>query len=178
MCLILSVTRGDTDVDSGSLRGDLHASTRRALQAFGALPPLYFFATLALMLILHFAWPFAQWNLGAKRFVGLPFALLGILFVAASVRQCRSVTTLMPFEQPSALVTQGFFRVSRNPMYTGLLLSIVGAVILLGSATPALAIPLFIALMQSRFIAHEEQVLERSFGEAYRSYRKRTRRWL
>jgi protein-S-isoprenylcysteine O-methyltransferase Ste14 len=63
-------------------------------------------------------------------------------------------------------------------MYTGLLLSIVGAVIMLGSATPALAIPFFVGLMQTRFIAHEERVLERSFGEAYRVYRNRVRRWL
>jgi protein-S-isoprenylcysteine O-methyltransferase Ste14 len=96
----------------------------------------------------------------------------------SSVRQLHAVTTLMPFSQPSMLVTHGFFRLSRNPLYTGLLLSIVGAVIMLGSATPALAIPLFIVLMHTRFIAHEERVLERRFGEPYRNYRQRVRRWL
>lgn len=181
MCLIPSVARSSTDVDSASLRGGFRASTSstsRALTALGALPPAYYVATLAGMLILHFACPVVQWNLGMSRLTGLPFALLGIVFVVTSVRQFRCVTTLMPFEQPSALVTRGFFRVSRNPMYTGLLLSILGAVIMLGSATPALAIPLFVGLMQTRFIAHEERVLERSFGEAYRAYRKRVRRWL
>jgi protein-S-isoprenylcysteine O-methyltransferase Ste14 len=181
MCLIPSVARSGSDVDSASLPGELRAppaAARRALPALGALPPAYFVATLAGMLILHFACPVVQWNLGVSRLAGLPFALLGIAFVVTSVRQFRSVTTLMPFEQPSALVTRGFFRVSRNPMYTGLLLSILGAVIMLGSATPALAIPLFAGLMQTRFIAHEERVLEHRFGEAYRDYRKRVRRWL
>lgn len=181
MCLIPSVAGPSTDVDSAALPGELSAppaSASRALPALGSLPPVFYFATLAGMLILHFACPIAQWNLGMSRFVGLPFAVLGIVFVVTSVRQFRSVTTLMPFEQPSALVTGGFFRVSRNPMYTGLLLSIVGAVIMLGSVTPALAIPCFVAVMQKRFIAHEERVLERSFGETYRAYRKRVRRWL
>lgn len=181
MCLIPSVASPSTEVDSKSLPGERSAaaaSASRPLPALGALPPVYFFATLAGMLILHFAYPVVQWNLGMSRFAGLPFALLGIVFVVTSVRQFRSVTTLMPFEQPSALVIRGFFRVSRNPMYTGLLLSIVGAVIMLGSATPALGIPFFVAVMQTRFIVHEERVLERSFGEAYRSYRKRVRRWL
>lgn len=150
-------------------------SDRRALTR---LPPVHFFATLVGMLALHFAFPIAHWNLGMSRFAGLPFALLGIAVVVSSVRRFRSVTTLLPFGEPSVLVTQGFFRVSRNPMYTGLLLSIVGAAIMLGSATPAIAIPLFAVLMHTMFIAHEERVLERRFGETYRAYRRRVRRWL
>jgi protein-S-isoprenylcysteine O-methyltransferase Ste14 len=178
MCLTPNVATSSADLEPTALTGARRTLFGRPLPPLSALPPAYYFAILAAMLALHFAWPVAQWNLGASRWLGLPFALAGIVFVVTTVRQFHSVTTLMPFEQPSALVTGGFFRVSRNPMYTGLLLSIVGAVIMLGSLSPALAIPLFVAVMQRRFIAHEERVLERCFPEAYRDYRRRVRRWL
>jgi protein-S-isoprenylcysteine O-methyltransferase Ste14 len=168
----------EVDVDSRSLEGELPGSGARSLGAVWALPPTWFFALQLLMVVLHFAWPVAQWNLGMARWWGLPFAVLGIVAVVGAARQFRSVTTLMPFEEPTALVTGGFFRFSRNPMYLGMLLSIVGGVIMLGSLTPAIAIPLFVGLMQVRFIAHEERILRRSFTGVYESYRNRVRRWL
>ena len=143
------------------------------------LPPAYFAAHLALMLLLHFALPGAYWNLGPTRWAGLPFALSGTLLVVLSVRRFDALaTTRRPFEVPSVLVTQGCFRLSRNPMYAGMLLALVGAAVMLGSATPLLVIPLYVVLIQVRFIAHEERMLESRFGEAYRAYKRRVRRWL
>ena len=63
-------------------------------------------------------------------------------------------------------------------MYTGMLISLVGAFVMLGSLTPLLIIPLFFWCIRSRFIAYEEQALERRFGEEYRAYKARVRRFL
>jgi protein-S-isoprenylcysteine O-methyltransferase Ste14 len=143
-----------------------------------SLAPAWFFAHLVAMTVLHFALPIAQWNLGVTRWLGLPPAIGGFLLVAFGAGRFRRVTTLRPYEQPSVLVTDGLHRVSRNPMYVGLLLSLVGAWIMLGSLSPGLALPSLYWVLRYRFIAYEEYAMESRFGEAYQAYRRRVRRWL
>jgi protein-S-isoprenylcysteine O-methyltransferase Ste14 len=142
------------------------------------LPPACFAGLLALMLALHFALPLAQWNRGATRWWGIPFTIAGVLLLAAALERFASRTTRNPFEKPTVLVTDGAFRFSRNPMYTGMLLSLVGAAIMLGSLSSLVAVPLYVAIFRARFIDHEERVLEQLFGAEYRAYRRRVRRWL
>jgi protein-S-isoprenylcysteine O-methyltransferase Ste14 len=130
------------------------------------------------MLALHFLWPAYLWNLGMTRWWGLPLAFAGFVLVVGSARGFSGKTTLRPDETPGVLVTQGFHRYSRNPMYVGMLISLVGAFVMLGSLTPLLVIPLFFWCIRSLFIAYEEQALERRFGEEYRAYKARVRRFL
>jgi protein-S-isoprenylcysteine O-methyltransferase Ste14 len=87
-------------------------------------------------------------------------------------------TTINPFGRASCLVTMGPYRFSRNPMYLGLVAILVGVVLLLGSVSPVLVVPAFAWLMQKRVIEPEERQLEEAFGEEYRTYRQRVRRWL
>jgi protein-S-isoprenylcysteine O-methyltransferase Ste14 len=90
----------------------------------------------------------------------------------------RRGTTFEPFGQPAALVTTGPYRISRNPMYLGMLLVMVGGALLAGSA-PALVAPVgFVLTMNATQIPQEEAALEAAFGPAYRTYRRRVRRWL
>lgn len=130
------------------------------------------------MVALHFAFPLYKWNLGMSRWWGLPFALCGLALVCACFSRFAPVTTLRPDESPAVLVTDGFYRVSRNPMYLGMLISLASAFVMLGSTTPVVALPLFYALIRVRYIAHEERLLEARFGDAYRDYRRRVRRWI
>lgn len=142
------------------------------------MAPVWFLGHVLAMLVLHFAVPIAQWNLGASRWLGLPAALAGFALVAIGAGRFRRVTTLRPYEEPSVLVTDGLHRWSRNPMYLGLLVSLLGAWIMLGSLSPGLAIPSLYWLLRTRFIAYEEYAMEARFGDAYRRYRARVRRWL
>lgn len=142
------------------------------------MAPIWFFGHVVAMLGLHFAAPGLQWNVGASRWWGLPLTVAGFLLVVVGERRFRPVTTLAPYEAPSVLVTDGLHRYSRNPMYLGLLVSLVGGWIMLGSLSPGLAVVAFYALLRAYFIDHEERVMEARFGEAYRAYRRRVRRWL
>jgi len=90
----------------------------------------------------------------------------------------RARTTIKPFETPTTLVTSGPFRLSRNPMYLGMAAVLVGVALMLGSATPFLVIPPFVLLLDVRFIRREESAMRAAFGEAYRAYQARVRRWL
>lgn len=143
------------------------------------IPPVYFLGALLLMAGLHVAVPVRQVIQFPYRYGGLLFVLGGILLVLWAARLFgQAGTTIKPFQEPSALVVRGPYRLTRNPMYVGLVGGLVGIVVLLGSLSPWITIPLFVALMDVRFIRTEEAALERMFGAKYRTYKARVRRWV
>ncbi len=106
--------------------------------------------------------------------IGLGFDLSGVL----AFRAAR--TTLNPLRpaRASTLVVGGVYAITRNPMYVGLLFLLLGWAVYL-SAAPAFAGPIVYMLYVTRFqIVPEERILEEVFGEAYRQYAERVRRWL
>jgi len=105
--------------------------------------------------------------------------LLGVAILAAGVRSFSRAATPVPSNQPvRALVTTGLHAWSRNPIYVGMFLIYAG--IGLAARSPwvlILTLPLAIT-MRYGVVAREEAYLERRFGDAYRGYRARVRRWL
>ena len=87
-------------------------------------------------------------------------------------------TGIVPFDPATALVTGGLYRYTRNPMYLGMVLLLVGVAIALGSLGAWLPIPVFVWIIQARFIVGEERFLEQTFGESYVAYKRGVRRWL
>ncbi len=108
-------------------------------------------------------------------------ALVGIASAVAGVVTFRRAgTTIHPHrpQETSALVSSGIYRLSRNPMYVGLLFVLIAWAVFL-SSTWSLVGPFAFVLYISRFqIIPEERVLSAKFGEAYDSYKARVRRWL
>jgi len=90
----------------------------------------------------------------------------------------RHDTTIIPFEQSTALIAKGPYRYSRNPLYISMTLILVGLWILLGSLSPVVVVPLFVWWISTRFIANEERHLEAQFGRTYLEYKTKVRRWL
>ncbi len=152
----------------------MNAPTKR-----GPLPPVFLLITVAGMVALHFLAPAAQVMPPVFRTLGAVLVLLGFA-VAIWVNQMfkREGTTIRPYQVSEALVESGPFRYSRNPIYVAMIGALVGVWLLLGSLTPVLVIPLFAWVIATRFIPTEEQMLEDRFGDAYRSYKTRVRRWL
>jgi protein-S-isoprenylcysteine O-methyltransferase Ste14 len=105
--------------------------------------------------------------------------LLGVAIFAAGVRNFSHAATPVPSSQPvRALVTAGVHGWSRNPIYVGMFLLYAG--IGIAARSPwvlILALPLAIT-MRYVVVAREEAYLERRFGDAYRDYKARVRRWL
>ncbi len=100
--------------------------------------------------------------------------------VAGAISFLRVRTTVNPMKphRTSSLVTSGMYRYSRNPMYAGQLLLLVGWAVYLSSFW-ALAGPLAFVLYLNRFqIEPEERALSATFGATYSEYRMRVRRWL
>jgi protein-S-isoprenylcysteine O-methyltransferase Ste14 len=115
-----------------------------------------------------------------------PYRYAGIVVIALALGLAawgallfrRAGTGIVPFSPATALVTRGPYRFTRNPMYLGMAGTLLGAAILLGSLTPFVVIPAFMAVIAERFIAREEAMLEQAFGSAYLDYKARVRRWL
>jgi protein-S-isoprenylcysteine O-methyltransferase Ste14 len=114
-------------------------------------------------------------------YASLAIALMGIgMAVSGVVAFRRAKTTVNPTkpETTSSLVSSGIYRVTRNPMYTGLLFVLFAWAIYLSSAWALLG-PVCFVLYIGRFqIAPEERALSALFGDAYAAYKSRVRRWL
>jgi len=111
---------------------------------------------------------------GAALFaLGFAIALSGVL----EFRRRR--TEIMPTSKKnSAVVDTGPYRYTRNPMYVGMLLAIAGAALAHGNAGAFAAIPAFFFWVNAVSIPYEERKMERQFGEAFRDYKRRVRRWI
>jgi protein-S-isoprenylcysteine O-methyltransferase Ste14 len=90
----------------------------------------------------------------------------------------RAGTPVRPGANPTQFVVSGPYRVTRNPMYLGLLTLVIGCFFL--TVSPYFLIPpvVFFWMINSRQIPFEERLLVDRFGEAYAAYCKRVRRWL
>lgn len=143
------------------------------------VPPVYFLLTMLLMAALDRALPI-------MRIFSLAWAHAGLVPIVLGTGVCihawsgfaRAGTPVVPFERSTALVTTGLYRFTRNPMYMGLVLILVGVATMLGTVSPWLPIPLFVWLIQTNFIHGEERFLEELFGQQYLAYKSRVRRWL
>lgn len=114
----------------------------------------------------------------AAAWIGAGCAALGLIAVAALRAFRRARTSALPWRPSTALVTDGPFRFTRNPIYLGFTLVYVGVSIAVNAAWPLLFLPVVIAVMSVGVIAREEAYLARVFGDAYRDYCARVRRWI
>jgi len=149
------------------------------VQGAKALPPVYFLAALALTALLRYIVPLppvipAPWHLGGLVLVGV-----GLFLVVSPARTFHvRGAAIKPFEQSSVLVQDGLFAFSRNPMYLGMVLVVLGVATLLRGAVPFVVPVILGVLLYLRFIRFEERSLEQTFGDDYRAYKARVRRWL
>jgi protein-S-isoprenylcysteine O-methyltransferase Ste14 len=102
----------------------------------------------------------------------------GILASWAALLFKRHRTTVHPYAEASRLVTRGPYRVTRNPMYVGLLMTLVALGLWQQSLSALALAPLFVFVINRCNILPEERRLTALFGDEYRVYRMRTRRWL
>lgn len=106
--------------------------------------------------------------------VGIGLALMG--WTAWTFRSHR--TTVNPYRGASELCMGGPFRFSRNPIYVGDWIVFIGVALLLETGWPLVFAPLIWAMLRYGVIRHEEAHLRAKFGDAYRAYQARVRRWL
>ena len=142
------------------------------------LPPIYFLGALGCMVILHYTAPLSRWVTWPAKAFGIVVILVGIGLAMYAHRQCvRANTTVMPNELSSALMTDGVFGFTRNPMYLGMVFVLLGIWICLGTLSSVFVVPIFVWFM-TKLIRIEEASLKEQFKEAYETYCGRVRRWI
>ena len=142
-------------------------------------PPLLFAAPLAATLVLQKWLPLPLPGRPVTKTVGAVLTIAGLVLSgsgAATFRRNR--TTVVPHHPVSKLVTEGPYRISRNPMYTGLTAAYVGAALWVGTWWPLTIAPLPVLATRRWVIAPEEEYLKRKFGAEYERYQSEVRRWL
>lgn len=123
--------------------------------------------------------------------IEVPFAIrLGIalalviagqsISISGMIAFRRAKTTLNPIKPiaASSLVSSGVYRFTRNPMYLGLLLTLLAWAVFLSNPVALLFVPVFLLYMNRFQIHPEERVLSSLFGTEYSAYKERVRRWL
>jgi protein-S-isoprenylcysteine O-methyltransferase Ste14 len=145
------------------------------------IPPVALVIIFALLMaLLAYAVP-ASIAVPAKPAIALSLVIAGGLVALAGVFAFRRhKTTVSPFtpEQSSSLVATGIYRVSRNPMYLGFLLALVGWSAYLANWVSALLVPAWVAYMIRFQIRPEERALAERFGQQFLAYCHSVRRWL
>lgn len=142
-------------------------------------PPLLYAGPLVVGLILHRRFPVKF----LPRRVALPLGgvcvALAVLLVRSAVPAMRRAnTSLNPSSPVTALVTEGAFRLTRNPLYVALTLFYAGVALMVNALWAMLLLPFILIAVRIGVIEREERYLERKFGEQYLRYKARVRRWI
>ena len=143
-------------------------------------PPIYMLLTAGLMWWLDGFLPVMEVITDPWSKLGLIFIVMALFTDGLSLLQFfRAHTTINPLhpEKAEHLVITGMYRFTRNPMYVGLLLLLVGWAVLLGSLTAFIMLPIFVMILTDQQVIPEEEILEQKFGQQYLYYKKSVKRW-
>ena len=124
---------------------------------------------------------FGAWSVVWQKVFALVLLVVGVaLMVGAAGSFFRVKTTINPMRpaQTTSLVTTGLFGFSRNPIYLGDLLLLIALFFWLGNVINIIFLPLFVWLINRFQIEPEERALSQLFGDTYRDYCKKVRRWV
>ena len=143
-----------------------------------APPPLIYAGPLLLGHLLRPTLPGIPLPRGARRLLGALLVAGGAGVAAWGFRtMSRAGTPVDPSEPVRALVSEGPFQFSRNPLYLSLTLTYGGISLLTNTLSALVLLPGVLTVMQRGVIGREEEYLERRFDTSYRQYKGRVRRW-
>jgi protein-S-isoprenylcysteine O-methyltransferase Ste14 len=141
-------------------------------------PPVWLAGFIGLAWLVDHMVPWGIFGPGAA-LVGLMLILGGLALMAAAVfEMMRRRTTIIPRRAPDALVTRGVFRWTRNPIYLGDALVLAGIILRWDVPLAVPLVPLFMMVIQHRFILGEERRLAEAFGSGFTQWARNVRRWV
>ena len=146
-----------------------------------ALPPLIFlrFLLAATVLEVFVPLPFLAAHALARYLAGAALAAGGFVMIGMGTRRFAAAgTNIPPYPPTTALVVDGIYGRTRNPLYLGTTLVYLGLSVAAGSLWAIVLVVPLLWVINVGVVAREERYLERKFGDAYRAYKARVRRWV
>lgn len=142
------------------------------------MPPLIFCLFFFFSFALNAFFPVARITSSVYSSLGIVALVGGVLISGWTVVLFKKrKNTLWPRKNPQTLEIYGPFRFTRNPLYLGFFLVLLGVDILLGSLAPLIFPILFLSIINTRVIPFEEKNMEMVFGSQYLDYKRKVRRW-
>ncbi|MEM9496024.1 MAG: isoprenylcysteine carboxylmethyltransferase family protein [Pseudomonadota bacterium] len=143
------------------------------------LPPTLWILTILAMVAIMLMSPPMAFYPAWLRWLGIAIFPAGLALNIMAARQFHiAKTNIKTFNDPKVLVTTGLFARSRNPMYLGFCISLLGAALLTNNVKNTVIVFLFFATCHFWYVPFEEAAAEKQFGDAYLDYKKRVRRWI
>jgi len=146
---------------------------------FLLLPPVLLIMSIGMMSLLHVELPIAQLVPRPVNWVGFALVAAGLGVANWHARLFRRIgTNINTFGEPGTLTTEGLFRRTRNPMYLGMVVSLVGVACVLGSISSTAGPLVFFILANYWYIPLEERAMALKFGKEYLEYQRSVPRWM
>jgi len=141
-------------------------------------PPVWFLAVIILLAAARLLFPGLNIIVFPYNLIGLPICAIGIYLIAAAMKLFSRHNTAHNFDASAKVIDEGVFGLTRNPMYAGKVLFLVGLTVLAGNLIGFAGPLIFFLLMHFVFIPFEEKKLEDELGASYLEYKTKVRRWL
>lgn len=143
------------------------------------IPPVWLIGSLLIMWFWHSMLPIVKFGGIASKTVGALLIVAAMAIAVYSVLQFqKSDTPVHPRRKPTTLLTDGLYEYSRNPIYLAMVTLAFGAALCFGSIGALIPVVALFWILQDLFIAGEEHHIEQNFGDEWREYAAKTRRWI
>lgn len=143
------------------------------------IPPVYFFLSVIIGIGVDYIFPKLQllhhsyWDIA-----GVIIIIIGVILIIWTWFCFKINKTTHKYDIPTYFIQENLYAYTRNPMYIGALLVLVGEVLLVGNITSLIAPFLFFFVCNFIFIPYEENLMQKQFGKEFLAYKTNVRRWI
>lgn len=142
------------------------------------IPPVLVILSLILIILFYIITPEYNWLPFPYNLAGIAIILPGFILMGNTRDLFKKYNTTLDFEKSSHLVTEGVFSKTRNPMYIGMFLLLLGVAICFRNIFSFLVPFGFLLIIRLLFIPKEEKLMVSAFGQEYLEYKKKVGRWV
>lgn len=143
------------------------------------IPPFLFLSCILLMIGLNVLLPTQQYLHAPFTYLGVLLIIIGLIMAFYIKNMFKQIDTeIDTFKKPRKFVDSGLFSISRNPIYLGFTIALIGVAVLIGNLVSLIGVFIFFFITNSWYIPYEEENMEKEFGNDYKIYKSKVRRWI